>query len=103
MKVKVDDQELFELTETQKKVICNDIPDEEFEADMKRRLHYILTHKYEQCFKRMKAEWEPKLKANGVKSIPLDDDEFAKLVLKQPNYKNRSVRNAEEERSLNGN
>lgn len=95
MKISVDNKELFTLTETQKKVIQNDIHEEICHDDMCRRLQYILTHKYEQCFKRLKAEWEPKLAANGVRAIPLDEAEFAELVFKQPNYKNRSAREKE--------
>lgn len=92
MKISVNGKQILELSETHKKVIKNDIFDEEFDADMERRLKYIIEHKYEQCFKRLKSEWEPKLKANGVQSIPLDEDEFAQLVFTQPNYKSRSQR-----------
>lgn len=92
MKISVDDQELFTLSETHKKVIKNDILEEIFEQDMQRRIQYVLTHKYEECFKRLKAEWEPRLKANGVKAIPLDETTFAELVFAQPDYKNRSQR-----------
>ena len=96
MKIKINDKEILELSETQKKVICNDIMSEELEADLKRRVQYALMHKYEQCFKRLKTEWEPKLKDNGVRSIPLDDEEFAELVFSQEGYKNRSQREAKE-------
>ncbi len=92
MKISVDDKELFKLSEIQKKVIKNDIHENIFEDDMKRRLQYILTHKYERCFERLKKEWEPKLKSNGVKMIPTDEDEFAKLVFSQSDYKNRAQR-----------
>lgn len=92
MKISVDNKEIFSLSETQKKVIMNDISSEIFEEDMHRRLCYILTHKYEQCFKRLKEEWEPKLKANGLRSIPTDEEEFAKLVFSQANYKDRKIR-----------
>lgn len=92
MKISVDDKELFTLSEIQKRVIKNEILEEIFNEDMKRRLQYILMHKYEQCFKRLKEEWESKLRANGVKMMPTDPDEFAKLVFSQPNYKNRSQR-----------
>lgn len=95
MKISVDDKELFSLSPTQLKVIENDIPSEECHDDMCRRLQYILTHKYERCFERLKKEWEPKLKENGIKAIPLDEAEFAQLVFAQPNYKNRSMREAE--------
>ncbi len=93
MKISVNDQEVFTLTETQKKVIKNDILDDIFDEDMKRRLKWVLfDEKYVKCLERLKKEWEPRLKANGVKSIPLDDEEFAELVFSQPEYKSRSQR-----------
>jgi hypothetical protein len=95
MKISVDDQELFTLSETQKKVIMNDIHEEIFEEDMKRRLHYILTHKYERCFERLKKEWDQKLAISGVKMIPTDPDEYADLVFSQSSYKNRKQREEE--------
>ena len=107
MKITVDGQDVFTLSETQKKVIRNEILDEEFETDMKRRLHYILNHKYEQCFQRLYDEWckpvngSSKLEKNGVRSIPTNPDELSELIFSQPNYENRSkrkIREDEEER-----
>ena len=95
MKISVDDKELFTLTETQKNVIKNDIHADIFDEDMKRRLHYILTHKYERCFERLKKEWEPKLKERGVEMIPTNEEKFSELVFSQPDYKNRSQREQE--------
>lgn len=95
MKISVDDKELFKLNDIKKQVIKNDIPENIFEEDMKRRLNWVLMHKYERCFNRLKEEWDSKLAANGVKMIPTDPDEYAALVFKQPNYKNRSAREAE--------
>ena len=95
MKISVNDKEILTLSETQKKVIKNDISDDIFDADMCRRLCYILEHKYEQCFKRLKNEWDAKLLANGVESVPTNPDAYAELVFAQPNYKNRKAREAE--------
>lgn len=92
MKISIDDQELFTLSEVQKKVIQNDIHADLFDDDMKRRIQYIIMHKYERCFARLKSEWDRKLEENGVKSIPLDRDEYAELVFSQSNYKSRSQR-----------
>lgn len=92
MKISVDDIELFRLSETQKKVIKNDINEDVFDEDMKRRLQYILTHKYERCLERLKQEWIPRLKSSGVSSIPLNDDEFAELVFSRPEYKGKKDR-----------
>lgn len=95
MKISVNDQELFTINETKKQVIMHDISQDIFDEDMKRRLQWVLTHKYERCFERLKAEWEPKLLANGVQSVPTDPDAYAQLVFAQPNYKDKKVRDAE--------
>ena len=94
MEIKVNNEIILTLSEIQKKVIMNDIPQEIFDADMKRRVHYILTHKYERSLHRLREEWMPKLKGK-VESIPTDDDLFAQLIFSQPDYKNRSQRDTE--------
>lgn len=94
MKISVNDVELFNLSEKQKKVIKNDIHEDEFEQDMKRRLQWVLDHKYERCLERLKAEWMPKLKTR-VTSIPTDDDALISLIMSQPDYKSRKQREAE--------
>ena len=91
MKILIENELILELSEIQKKVIKNEIPDEIFEEDMKRRVHYILTHKYEQCFERLKKEWLPKLKER-VDTIPTDDEKLTKLIFSQKDYKSRSKR-----------
>jgi len=95
MIIKVDDVQLFELTDIQKSVIKNDIPSDIFEDDIKRRMFDVINHKYLQCFKRLKAEWDDRLVANGVETIPTDKDAYAQLVFSQPDYKDRSARDAE--------
>jgi|SRR5579885_3145176 len=94
MKISVDDIELFTISDIQKQVLCNDIPDDQFEDNIKESLQWIVTHKYQEGLEALKQEWIPKLKVNGVTSIPLDDDAFAQLVFAQPNYMNRSQRDA---------
>lgn len=95
MKIMVDGAELINLSEMQKKVLCNDIPESMLDADLKRRLNWVLMHKYEQSMKRLRSEWEPKLKASGAKSIPCDDDEFCTMIFGRPDYKDRAAREAE--------
>lgn len=91
MKISVNDQELYTLTLIQKQVIANDIHADELDEDLKRRVHWILSHKYEQCMKRLRDEWMPKLKGR-VQSVPTSDDAFAELVFSQPDYKDRKAR-----------
>lgn len=93
MKISVNDKELFCLSDIQKKVICNDIPSDILDSDLQRRLQWVLTHKYEQCMKRLREEWMPKLKGR-VQAVPLDDDAFAQLVFSQPDYKDRKDRDS---------
>jgi hypothetical protein len=95
MKIAVDGIDLFELTDIQKQVIQNDVQVEIFDSDMKRRLQWILIHKYEECFRELKNEWDQKLAVNGVTMIPTDPDAYAQLVFSQSNYLNRSARDAQ--------
>jgi len=93
MKISVNNKELFSLSDIQKRVICNDIHADILDADLERRLQWVLTHKYEQCMKRLRDEWMPKLK-DRVESVPTSDDAFASLVFSQPDYKDRKSREA---------
>jgi hypothetical protein len=92
MKILVDKELVLQLTETQKKVLKDEIQEEIFDADMKRRVAWVLMHKYEQTFKRFKENWDPRLAAAGVDMIPTDKDKYAELVFSQPEYKSRSER-----------
>ena len=95
MKIYLNEFEVLELNETQLAVIANDIPELELEDDIKRRLGYIVTTKYDACYKRLFDEWFPKLAARGVQSIPTDKDAFAQLVFSQADYRSRSQRDLE--------
>lgn len=94
MKISVDDKELFSLSETQKRVIKNDINENIFDEDMKRRLHYILTHKYERCFEKLKEEWMPKLQKR-LEVVPTNPDALAEIIFSQPDYRSRKQREVE--------
>ena len=95
MKIKVDDEEIFEIKEWHKKVMQNDLFTEGFEDDVKRRLSWVIQHKIEQCYERLRKEWMPKLEAQGIESIPLDRETFVNLITSHPEYKNRSQRERE--------
>jgi len=92
MKIYVNDVCVCQLNDTQKKVIMNDIHADEFDEDMRRRVNYIIMHKYEQCLKRLREEWMPKLRDLKIESVPLNDDAFAELVFACPDYKDRKCR-----------
>lgn len=92
MKISVDNQEIYTLSETQKKVIKDYVHGDIFESDMRRRLHWVLNHLYQESFKKLKSQWEPKLKERGITMVPTDDEAFAELIFSQPDYKDRSSR-----------
>jgi len=98
MKISVDDQEVFSLSDTQKAVIMSEIPHDEFIEDMKRRLEWVLTHKYERCFERLKKEWEPALKAR-YPMVPSGDSDLAQLICAQPDYKDGHTKRVESEQA----
>ncbi len=95
MKISVDDKELFTLSDIQKNVIMNDIHEDIFDEDMKRRIQYIIMHKYEQCLKRLKDDWMPILQTR-LSSIPTSDEELSKLIMSQKDYKSRKDREVNE-------
>jgi hypothetical protein len=94
MKISLDGEEILNLSDVKKKVIMNDIDSNIFVEDMKKRLCYVLEHKYERCIDRLKNEWMPKL-ASRMESVPTNDEELAKIVFSQPDYKDRNAREKE--------
>ena len=95
MKIYLNDFEVLTLTQAQLDVLANEIPVTFLEDDLKRRLNWVLTAKYEDCYKNLFDEWLPKLIANGVTSIPTNQDDFANLVFAQPTYRDRAMRDTE--------
>lgn len=90
MKFSVNDKVVFELSETQVKVIQDNVFSEKFEKTMGERVKWVIERKFLDSLKHLKEEWIPKLKQAGVEAIPLDDEKFAELVFSQKEYKARS-------------
>lgn len=80
MKLSYNNKEIFELSETQKKVIQNDIPQEIFESDMTRRCKYWLEVPAHKHVHRERKNMEKKLKDKGRAQIPLKEDAFMNMV-----------------------
>ena len=69
-----------------------EINSDEFESVFKFWLKKEIEHRYKISFDLFKKEWDPKLIANEVTMIPLDEGAYAQLVFSQPNYKDRKTR-----------
>lgn len=97
MKISVNDQEVYTLAEWEKDVIKNDIDADNFDADMKRRLKWVLSHKVEQCYARFEKEWLEKLRNDpAVTSIPKSKADFIAMVKSRPDYKDRKAKDLED-------
>lgn len=91
MKVILDNKEILDISDTMLKVIANDLI-EDVVGDIERRIIWVITHKFEQCFSRLKAEWDPKLSDRGIEMLPTNKEKYAQIVFSQPDYKSRSER-----------
>ena len=96
MKISVNDVELYTITPAQIQVLHDVISSEAFDADMKARLLWVFTQKYDEALRKLRNEWGQKLRENGVANAPTDDAAFALLVFQQPNYKDKATRDEEE-------
>ena len=100
MKIFADDVLIFEISDTDYKILADEISEDKLNEEIKRRIKWIITHKIEGCFKRLKQEWEPKLVTAGYDSLPTNRDKYADLVFKHPLHKNRKKRDSIGERSV---
>ena len=85
MKFFVDNKEVLELSETQQKVIQDNIKDV-FVSDMQRRVNWVISHKYDMCYEDLIKRWLPKLRER-YDSLPTSKDALAELVFAQSDYK----------------
>jgi hypothetical protein len=92
MKILVDNDVLFEINDTEKKILADTLFMEELEAELRQKIQWIIAQELTRSFKKLKDDWEPKLAAAGVTMIPTDKLAFAELVFSQPEYKSRSER-----------
>lgn len=91
MKILIDGVELLTLTETQKKVIQSGLGAEIFDNEIKRILKWILLdQRYQLSFNALRDEWIEKL-SKRYTTIPTNQDELAKLIFSQPDYKDRTT------------
>jgi len=91
MKVKLDDEVLFEIDERMVKLLAHDLIDPI--EEIKRRLRYIIEHKCDQSYERMKSEYVPQFEVDpAIDSIPSKKAALVDFILAHPSYKNRVQR-----------
>jgi len=95
MKVKLDDEVIFEISDIDQMLLAHDLID--IKEEIKRRLEWVIKHKVEQCHDRLKKEWQQKLENDpSIESIPAKRDEFTRYICCREDYKNRAQREAKQ-------
>lgn len=101
MKVKLDDEVLYEIDDRMINLIGHDVADPI--DHIKHLLLYFVQHKCDRCFERLSHEWtaqdangESKLSLAGVQSVPTNKRGFVDLVQSLPSYKNRAKRDEDD-------
>ena len=80
MKITVDKEEVFELLDWEKSLIKNDIPSEDFESDMMRRVVYCICSPIQKKVHSCHQDFCRSLKDAGVKEVPGDLDELTEFI-----------------------
>jgi hypothetical protein len=92
MKVYLDEKEILEITQTDLDLLGHDLLD--VQGEIERRIQWVISHKCEQVFNRMKAEYTPKfLDADTLP--PKTREAFVAAVKVRADYKDRVARDAE--------
>lgn len=91
MRIKVDDELIYESSATDDLCADNDLLSKE------EWLKNAWIGKVNNCKKRFIREWQQKLMADpNVESVPAHEEEFINMVIARPDYKNRVERDQEE-------
>lgn len=98
MKIMYNDECLIQLTDAQKKILCSSIREDALEEHMKHLARYFIQKKYDEVYKKFYDTWLPILIADGVKMVPTDQEEFAKLVFARTDYKTRQEQDEHEKK-----
>ena len=99
MKVYLDDEEVFEITQRDLTLLAHSLLD--VKDEIKRRLKWVITHKCEQVFLEFDKEWTEKLRNDSsVASLPKLKEDFISVVIARPDYLDcnarKAIRDAEE-------
>lgn len=92
MKIFVDDKQLFELADWQLAILSDGILGD-LQADIERRLKWVIDQKLDTQLAEMKASWIPVLQADdSVAALPKRDEDLVRLIVARADYKNANER-----------
>lgn len=87
MKIYLDQTELVEISTTRLGVFCSQVNEDYLVAYLTEKLKEGLAREYTAAFNRFKKEWDEKLLADNVTTIPLDQDAYAQMIFAREDYK----------------
>ncbi len=92
MQIKIDDEVVFVVSETEEKIVNSLIPD--CKDWIKAGPLLMIQNKINSAMAKLDEEWLDggKLESNGVAAIPTERDARATLIFSQPNYKDRKAK-----------
>ena len=98
-----DHTKTITLTETQQKILSNDLYNDTDNAGIDTWIQGAMDGKVNNCWKRFRNEWTQRLMDDPsfTDPIPSDQTSFVNLVLARADYKNRKVRDDEAEARAN--
>ena len=85
------------LTETQQKILSNDLYNGSDNAGIDSWIQDAVNGKVNNCWKRFRNEWVQKLMDDSsfTDAIPSDQTDFVNLILARSDYKNRKTKDDE--------
>ena len=93
MQISVDGEFLFEINANQIEILGYLMSSSQIEAEVKRRLEWVITHKIDQTHAHLKEAWMPILEADPkVTHIPIQRQAFFDMIKGRPDYKDRDAR-----------
>lgn len=96
MKVKLNDEVVFEIDPTMMKILSYDLEDPV--SEIKRRLQYIIEHKCEISFNRMQLQYMEDLKNDpSIQSIPKSKADLVDAIMSLATYNDKKKRNLQSE------
>lgn len=92
MKIFVDNKQLFELADWQLAILADGILGD-LQADIERRLKWVIDQKLDTQLAEMKASWLPVLQADdSVAALPKQDEDLVRLIIARADYKTANER-----------
>ena len=91
MKISVDNEVILELSEIDKRIICDYLSSEIFDSDIKRRLIWIIDEVKKAAANNLRCNWAHVLEKR-VDFIPSNVYEFCSLVFSQSDYEDKKTR-----------